>query len=259
MYPYIQFILPSYSVCAVLGGFITLVFLYLRIEKYGLKFGDFIKMFVLCVLFGFLGSRAVYVFSRLPWLITHFSAVHLISTVIGGGFVFYGGLLGVLLGVFLYTKKCGCDRPRVYNMVAPAIPLFHSIGRIGCFMAGCCYGFELPGTISVFGLFEITHFPTQLIEAVFEMCLFAVIFVCQKLRSNHNYLRVYMVAYAIFRFIIEFFRGDTVRGLFFGISTSQLISIGILAYYIIKGVRALIKKSSTYSSVGSAGADSGSI
>ena len=73
MYPYIYITLPSYAVLAVIGALAVAFFLYFRIEKYKLPFLDFIRMFALCIVFGFLGSRLVYVGSRLSWLLTHFS------------------------------------------------------------------------------------------------------------------------------------------------------------------------------------------
>lgn len=237
MYPYIHITLPSYAVLAVIGALAVILLLYFRIEKYNLPFIDFIKMFAICLICGFLGSRVVYVFSRLPWLIANFSIQHLISTVIGGGLVFYGGLLGVLLGIFIYCKKHHLPSKNIYNMIAPAIPLFHMFGRIGCFMSGCCYGVELKAPISLFGIVKFARIPTQLIEALFEALLFIIIIVSQYKNNEKDYLRIYMITYAIFRFLIEFLRGDTVRGFYFGFSTSQIISMAILIFYIVKNIR----------------------
>ena len=241
MYPYIHITLPSYAVLAAIGGFAVILLLYFRTEKYNLPFIDFIKMFALCVLCGFLGSRLIYIFSRFPWLIANFSVKHLISTVIGGGLVFYGGLLGVLFGIFIYCKKSNISSKNIYNMVAPAIPLFHTFGRIGCFMSGCCYGVALKEPITLFGVIQFARIPTQLIEALFELLLFIVIMVLQQKNNKKDYLKIYMITYAIFRFIIEFLRGDAVRGFYFGFSTSQIISMAILLFYIIKNIRAKIK------------------
>ena len=227
MYPYIQLTLPSYAVLAAIGVFFVLVFLFFRTDAYGVKFSDFLIMFLVCAIFGAIGSRVVYVISRIPWLIANLSIENVLNTVLGGGFVYYGGLFGVLLGILVYCKLLKLDAAPVYNMVAPAIPLFHIFGRIGCFMAGCCYGFTLS-TSFVIGGIVIDHFPTQLIESGFNMLLFLAIWLLQKKFKGARWMRIYLICYGVFRFIIEFTRGDTVRGFFFGMSTSQLISLIIL-------------------------------
>ena len=237
MYPFIHITLQSYAVLATIGSLAVVLFLYFRIDKFALPFMDFLKMFAICVVFGFLGSRIIYIFSRLPWLFANFSVQHLISTVIGGGIVFYGGLLGVLFGIWLYCKKYNISAKNIYNMIAPAIPLFHSFGRIGCFMSGCCYGIELKTPITLFGIVQFARIPTQLIEALFELLLFMLIFVLQKKYSEKDFLKLYMITYAVFRFLMEFFRGDNVRGFYFGFSTSQIIAIGILTFYVIIGIK----------------------
>ncbi len=237
MYPTIHIILPSYAVLAVIGGLSAMLFIYFRIEKFNLPFLDFLKMFGLSVIFGFLGSRVIYIFSRIPWLINNFSVRHLISTVLSGGLVFYGGLLGVLFSIYYYCKRHNIASSNIFNLIAPAIPLFHAFGRIGCFMSGCCYGIELSSPVTLFGVITFNRLPTQIIEAVFEFVLFIIILLLQRKEKCHDYLKAYLMPYAVFRFIIEFFRGDAVRGFFFGFSTSQIISIAILTFYIAKKIK----------------------
>ena len=236
MYPYIQFTLPSYSVLAAIGVFFVLIFLFFRTDKFGVKFTDFLMMFVVCAVFGAIGARAVFVISRIPWLALNFSVENVVNTVLGGGFVYYGGLFGVLLGIWVYAKIFHFDAAPVYNMVAPAVPLFHVFGRIGCLLAGCCYGFKLPAAINVGGV-VIDHFPTQIIESGFNLVLFLAIYLLQKKFEKANWMRIYLISYAIFRFIIEFTRGDELRGFFFGLSTSQILSIVILICCVISFFR----------------------
>ena len=234
MYPLIHIVLPSYGVFAVIGGILAVLFLFFRIDKYNILFTDFLKMIGLCLLYGAIGSRLLFVISRFPWMISNFSIKNILSTILGGGFVFYGGLFGVLFGIYRYSKKHNYNLKKVNDMITPAIPLFHSLGRVGCLMAGCCYGFRFPENVSVFGLFYMNRFPTQIIEAIFEFVMFIIICTYQKKNENINALRLYLISYAIFRFIIEFTRGDSIRGVFFGTSTSQIISLLILLYFFIK-------------------------
>lgn len=97
-------------------------------------------------------------------------------------------------------------------------------------MAGCCYGRKLRETILLFGIFEMDRVPVQIIEAIYEFFLCAVILVAEKYKRIDG-LKLYLTAYAVFRFMIEFFRDDAVRGIFGGLSTAQWISIFILGYY----------------------------
>lgn len=242
MFPTIHIILPSYAVLAVTGLIIVLIFLYFRIEKYNIKKSDFLKLFLACICLGFLGSRIVFVASRVLWLFDDFSVHRLLYTIINGGYVYYGGLFGVLAGIILYCKKKGIDCLLVKNMVAPAIPLFHTFGRIGCFMAGCCYGTKYREPLVIFESIVFYRVPIQFIEAFFEFIIFILIFSFQKKFEKIDWIRNYLIIYAIFRFIIEFYRGDTIRGLVCGISTSQIISIIILLYYFIVHVIGVIRK-----------------
>lgn len=229
MYPYIHIVLPAYGTLAVLGGILVMFFLYFRIEKYNIPFSVFLKTFGICLVYGAVGSRLLFVLTRIPWLVSHFSLKAVLSTVLGGGFVYYGGLFGVLFGLLRASKKYGLDTKSLFNMVTPGIPLFHCLGRIGCFLAGCCYGFPLPAPLSLGGL-VIDRFPTQLIESAFNLVLFIVIVLGQRRKDNLHWLRIYLTTYAVFRFLIEFTRGDAIRGVFFGISTSQIISLAIVVY-----------------------------
>jgi phosphatidylglycerol:prolipoprotein diacylglycerol transferase len=114
------------------------------------------------------------------------------------------------------------------------------MGRIGCFLTGCCYGKETHLPIGI--LFHhssvapngVALFPTQLLEAGFEgvmACFLVYAFYRKKALSKgllRNPLYVYLISYAVFRFFLEFFRGDAVRGMLFGLSTSQWISLIVI-------------------------------
>lgn len=156
---------------------------------------------------------------------------------LGGGFVFYGGLLTSLLSVFLYSriKKLSLKN---FSIFIPSLLIGHGLGRIGCLMAGCCFGVELEHETfySVF-LHGAHRFPVQLLEAV--LLLLSGIFILKNFnRLKENLIFVYMLLYSIIRLITEFFRADGLRGIWFqSISTSQIISIGIIlsifAYYAL--------------------------
>ena len=117
------------------------------------------------------------------------------------------------------------------DIVSLNIPLFHFFGRIGCFLGGCCFGIPCKiGCTYTMGPIEqangIARFPAQLLEALFNLCLFFLLNYLYKKRKMENaLLYVYLIIYAAGRFFIEFLRGDEYRGFLFGLSTSQIISI----------------------------------
>ncbi len=242
MYPYIHIILPSYTVMAFIGGFFALVFLYFRLEKYKIEFTYFIKLFLVAMVSCLIGSKTLFIITKLPDLFSDFSMKNLILTILQSGFVFYGGLFGVIFGLYFYTRKDNSLRERVFRFAVPAFPLFHAFGRIGCLLAGCCYGKELNPHITILGA-EFARIPVPIFESVFEFVMFGVIVLITHKKFEINTLPLYLICYAVFRFFNEFLRGDELRGIFFGLSTSQWISIAIIIFYIFKMLKFKINQS----------------
>lgn len=243
MYPYMHIILPSYTVMAFVGGFFSLIYVFFRLEKYNIKFTTFVAMFIFAVIGGVLGSKILYAITQLGWLFENFSLSNLLLLIPQSGFVFYGGLFGVICSLYIFTRKDSDYRKRVFRMIVPAMPLFHAFGRIGCFFAGCCYGKMFSQEITFMGI-TFERIPIQLIEAILEFILFAVLVFIDYKKQDVNLLKIYLLSYAIVRFVDEFFRGDRVRGGFLGISTSQWISIGIFVVYAIELVKRKLKSNS---------------
>jgi len=145
---------------------------------------------------------------------------------LGGGFVFYGGLifgLGFTLFYTLVFKKFPIDK--VYLFLAP-LCFAHAIGRIGCLMAGCCFGTVCDYPWGIHHLDDVRH-PVQLYEAIFLVVLgYLLTRLIQKEFKIRFIVSTYFIGYSVIRFILEFFRGDVVRGVhYLGLSTSQYISI----------------------------------
>lgn len=164
----------------------------------------------------------------------------LLSLARAGG-VFYGGLIAAVgVGIWL-VRKYKLPLWTTGDLMAPGIALGHVIGRMGCLLAGCCYGrptnvawaitFKDPAAaINVGTPLGIPLHPTQLYDAGAELIILGVLLATEK-RGNKFAGRtfwMYLVLYAISRFIIEFFRGDD-RGMAFNvISTSQVVSAAIV-------------------------------
>lgn len=233
MYPYIHIILPSYTVMAIIGGFVAVCWMFIRMEKYQVQFTVFLKMFLLSFIGGFIGSKILFSITQIPWLIENFSIKNLLLLIPQSGLVFYGGLFGVIFTLMWLTRKDIELRRRVFSLATPAMPLFHAFGRVGCFLTGCCHGKELVSPIFV-GPVKITHIPVQLIEASAELMLFFLLVLVEKKKDSVDLLKLYLVSYACVRFLDEFLRGDVVRGIYFGLSMAQWISMFILVFYLSK-------------------------
>lgn len=157
---------------------------------------------------------------------------------IGSGITVVPGLIGgagfFLIVYFLLRKRMNLHLLRILPVVPCCITVAHAFGRIGCFFAGCCYGRETDSALGVhFKYVSGNRLPTQLFEAAFLFLLFAVLTLLVLKWKCPYTLSVYLVAYGIFRFIIEFFRGDD-RGQIFGgaLSPSQVGSI----VYLLLGI-----------------------
>ncbi len=141
------------------------------------------------------------------------------------GFSFYGGLLGAavffLPAIAFQRFKLG----KSVDRVAPVVPLVHGFGRIGCSFMGCCYGRDVAiGSWSF-------QFPTQITSVIFLFSLFLVLN-CFKFKINRIY--VYFWSYSVFRFLIEFLRGDERGKLLTDVlSPAQEISIFIILSTVI--------------------------
>ena len=152
----------------------------------------------------------------------------------GFGVVFYGGLTGMIL-TYLLAQRLLFKRlhSEHLNLLAVCIPLFHCFARIGCFFAGCCYGKVCSSPLSVaYVLHGATEpqqiFPIQLAEAGINLLLFGLLLWMWLKRPRQPLLLWYTALYALCRFVLEFFRGDAVRGLYGGFSFSQYYSVVLL-------------------------------
>jgi len=158
-------------------------------------------------------------------------------TLARSGGVFYGGLILAVAVALWYIRRVGLPLWTTCDMFAPGIALGHVIGRFGCLFAGCCYG---KPTTQSWGITFTDQFardnvgtplgvplhPTQLYEAGAELLI--LVFLLTTERKGRPFAGrtfwLYMLLYAISRYIIEFFRGDE-RGTVGIFSTSQFISV----------------------------------
>ncbi len=155
----------------------------------------------------------------------------------GGGLVFYGGLIFALLYLLLICKITKIKFKKL-SMFIPGMVLGHSVGRIGCLLAGCCYGSVTDSIFSIH-LHGADRYPVQLYESLFLLIMFFILHIALH-KKIKLVLPIYLVGYGIIRFALEFIRGDSIRGSFWGgFSTSQYVSfasvtIGAIIFFLRK-------------------------
>ena len=159
------------------------------------------------------------------------------SLIEDSGIVFYGGMLFFLLSVHLSIRRFVLfKRASSWGLTALIVPLFHGFARIGCYFGRCCYGVVAEGAL--FSHFFEHRLPVQLMESGFNFLLFAALLwlFYNRRRTRGRLVRVYLWAYASFRFLIEFFRGDALRGGFGPLSFSQWVSLCLLVGLIVRAI-----------------------
>lgn len=202
---------------------------------------------IFSVIGGFVGSKLLYFLTRLGDIIADPSVIKDVAT----GWVVYGGIIGGVLTAIVYCRIKKMEFLRYFDIALPAVALAQGFGRIGCFLAGCCYGCETDGwcaitfTDSSFAPNGVPLVPTQLISSGLDFLLFAVLlFLLFKLKAPGQVGGFYFIFYSIGRFVLEFFRGDLIRGNVGTLSTSQFISVitVVVGVIIILGAGILYRK-----------------
>ena len=169
---------------------------------------------------------------------------------VSGGLVFYGGLIGGVLAGVTYVRWCRAPLGPVADLVMPYVALAHAIGRLGCFLNGCCWGgvTALPWGVSYprtgwnayhqqleDGLLHkgakcsLPVHPTQLYEAAGCVVIFLVLrHLYRKNLPTGMIVSLYFLFYGMLRFVTESFRGDSARPLL-GLTVSQLVALTLVA------------------------------
>lgn len=252
MFPYINVLgrnIGTYSICSVAGLVISGFAAARLARRYGYSAEDIILLLLSICAGIFIGGHVLYG-------ITHFSEVAALIGRIGsctfreffdefivlfGGQVYYGGFIGAIIAICIHTKfSKTLRRGPALDIFAVLAPLFHAFGRVGCFMGGCCYGIEASWGFVYHNSLSpeangVTRVPVQLIEAGFNLAIFAALLVLyRKRRREGRLIYVYMLIYPVVRFALEFLRGDAIRGSILGLSTSQWISVILFGFAVIK-------------------------
>lgn len=231
---------PTYYVLFLLAFLGAILLGARRARAYGLNPVRAVDLGIVLFLGGVIGARLFHVIFEAPlYYVQHPERIFYLWQ---GGVVLFGGvILGTISGV-VFMRYIGEPIGRWADLVAPSMFLGLGIGRMGCLSAGCCHG---SPTQSFWGmvftdprsaapLYSALH-PTQILEALFSflMCfVFWRVFKSPPKRPGFA-LVLALLVYSVFRFHIEFLRGDDDRGYWAGLSTSQWIALVMIGISVV--------------------------
>lgn len=215
------FHISAYTLLRIVAILFALVFAIAKRKAFGLSLFEVFGAVAFTVFGVIVGAKALYIAGQVImhgsenafWTWSNWSAM------VKAGGVLYGSLFGAIGMIFLFAKIF--ERKATDILALGSIAFFgvNFFCRIGCYLAGCCYGVQMPNG---------QLFPYQMAEAVVCALIF-IVFLVWEPEKNHKKLMIplSLVLYAALRFVLEFFRGDESRGIWF-LSTSQWISLLIL-------------------------------
>jgi phosphatidylglycerol---prolipoprotein diacylglyceryl transferase len=252
------FALPSYGLAVTLGIGVGVWLCARQARRQGMNVGAVLDLLFWMLVAALVGSRVVFVAlnaGHFAQICAQGGAARSLGQVLSdcaaplrvwdGGLVFYGGAItGIAVGA-LYARRRRLPFAPLGDLIAPALAIGHALGRLGCFLAGCCYGkacgpdaaacvrfpagsvahAHLAGTSALPAGAPLTAplHPTQLYEAVGELAIFAFLLLWRRRqRFAGELLLVYAVAYACLRGVIELFRGDAARRFVFELAAPAL-------------------------------------
>lgn len=219
-----EFSIPSYPVliltAILIGG--TVYFLLAK------KANNFSEKSFLIVFTALMGGA---IGSKLPvWLMNYQAIIASFPdlTPVLTGRTILGGMIGGTLAVYWYKRKSGI-KLRIGNQLAPAIALGMAIGRIGCFMRGCCFGIPTHTSYGINFGDGIKRHPTQIYDALFNLGMFIYLLIFyRKVKEPGKLFAIYINIYFIFRFGLEFFREEPI--VFWTLTAAQTAIIFALCF-----------------------------
>ena len=226
--------IPLYGICLLLSIVIGLFFIYknLQKEKYT---KEQITALLLYVFLGIVfGAKYFTYFTNYSKYKGNFKFMEI-------GFSSYGAVIGTILVLILFAKQYKKSFKEMLTAILPSIPLMYGIGKIGCFLTGCCYGIEYNGIFNVMYKYSssapsgVRLFPIQLVEAIVFILIFFYIY--QKKKKNSPKIISYVfILCGILKFLLDYLRASHVNIV---LSTNQIVSL----IFVIIGVFLFVKKS----------------
>lgn len=209
----------------ILAAYVTAEY---RAKKHGLDPDKIFYLVIWAVVGGFAGAKVLYFLTRLKDIMEN----PRVLLDLADGFVVYGGIIGGIFSAMAYCKIKKLPFLKYFDLVMPSVALAQGFGRIGCFLAGCCYGRETDSALGIvfhnssYAPNGVKLLPTQLISSGLDFMLCIVLILLDRKKKGDGQIAgAYLVLYSIGRFILEFYRGDLIRGNVGALTTSQFIAI----------------------------------
>jgi len=232
--------LPSYGVMLATAVLVALWTIKLRAEGAGMDPSRLVDFGLWLVIWALLGAKILLVV--VEWRRYLGNPAELLGLARAGG-VFLGGFLAAVVAAVVMLRRYKLEALPTFDVLAPSLALGQAIGRIGCLLAGCCWGHtcDLPWAITytdpaaaanIGTPLNIPLHPFPAYAAIFNFSVFLVLsWLYRRKLAAGRVFASYLVLYGLGRFFLEFTRGDEVRGLYFDglVSTSQLISAALIA------------------------------
>lgn len=224
------FTIHGYGLMIGIGVICALLVGVKRAKSKGLSADAVLSLGIVALVFGFIGAKLLFcivefdLFIKDPW-----------AALSGNGFVVYGGIISGVLAAFIYCRIKKISFLKYFDLAMPSVAIAQGFGRIGCFLAGCCYGCSTDSFLGV--VFQnsllapngVKLLPTQLFSSAGNFLIALVLVLYAKRQPKDGKVgALYLILYSVGRFIIEFFRSDD-RGAVGALSTSQFVAVFMLA------------------------------
>ncbi len=210
---------------AIIAAYVTTE---IRAKKYKMAQELIFSLVAWCAVGGLAGAKLLYIIIELPNIIESENFLYDIAT----GFVVYGGIISGIITGYIFCKVKKLKFLDYFDLGMPSIAIAQGFGRIGCFLAGCCYGVETDSCIGItfhnsqFAPNDVSLVPTQLLSSGLNFIHFLILIIfAKRKKASGQVAALYLILYSSGRYVMEMFRGDLDRGSVGQFSTSQFISI----------------------------------
>jgi len=227
----------SYGVCVALAFLVCSFLIWTNASLVGIPRKKMLDFVIVILVSGLIGGRLLHVFLNLSYYKTVPIEIFFITQ---GGLAFQGALICSFIFGIIFLKRNSIPLWSAGDLVAPYAALGQSIGRIGCFLNGCCFG-KYTSSSSLGVLFpgeSLLRLPTQIFYAVGLLSIYIILrYMLEKRILKKSLIFLYLVLISFQRFFIDFLRGD-IKQIYLGLTVTQLISIFIFLIALI----VLVKK-----------------